>query len=144
MKFRLDIGDMTDEFFSETRLLGIMASIKNYQFCWRLNSLLGYNFRLKTDVDIQLRKKSRAYIFSLYHHTEPNSFLSHYLYDNQIDGEYLIPEFKHMDYLWLMKGDCVDDDNCAGITSSIKSIAGVQLVTELTNEKIKFKERMIF
>jgi len=135
---------MTDEFFSETRLLGIMAPVKNYQFCWHLNHLLGYNFRLKTDVEIQLRKKNRAYFFSLYSHTEVNGFLTHYLYDNQRDGEYLIPEFKHMDYLWLMKGDVVEEDRCAGITSSIKSIGGVQLVTELTNEKIKHKERMIF
>ena len=144
MKFRLDIGEMTDEFFSETRLLGIMTPVKNYQFCWSLNRALGYNFRLKTDVEIQLRKKSRTYFFSLYHHTEPNSFLTHYLYDNQRDGEYLIPEFKHMDYLWLMKGDLVDDSKCSGITASIKSINGVQLVTELTNEKIKHKERMMF
>ncbi|HEX8334237.1 MAG TPA: IPExxxVDY family protein [Segetibacter sp.] len=144
MKFRLDVGEMTDEFFSETRLLGIMAPVKNYQFCWHLNHSLGYNFRLKTDVEIQLRKKNRTYFFSLYHHTEPNSFLTHYLYDNQRDGEYLIPEFKHMDYLWLMKGDTVDDGKCTVITASIKSIGGVQLVTELTNEKIKHKERMIF
>jgi hypothetical protein len=144
MKFRLDPAELTDEFFSETRLLGIMAPVKNYQFCWHLNHSLGYKFRLKTDVEIQLRKKNRDYFFSLYYHTEPNSFLTHYLYDNQRDGEYLIPEFKHMDYLWLMKGDTVDDGKCTDITASIKSIGGVQLVTELTNEKIKHKERMIF
>ncbi len=144
MKLRLDLNALTEDFFSETRLLGIMAPIKNYQFCWQLNNLLGYNFRLNTDIELQMKKKGRAYFFSLYHHVEPNSVLNHYLYHNHCDGEYLLPEFKHMDFLWLMKGDFVDDRKCLGINASIKSINGVQMVAELTNEKIKNKEHLVF
>ena len=144
MKLRLDLKDLTDDFFSDTRLLGIMAPIKNYQFCWQLNNLLGYNFRLNTDIELQMLKKGRAYFFSLYHHPEPNSFLNHYLYHNHCDGEYLLPEFRHMDFLWLMKGDVVDDIKCLSISASIKSIGGVQMVAELTNEKIKNKEHLVF
>ncbi len=48
------------------------------------------------------------------------------------------------DYLLLMKGDYVDDKKCLGISASIKSINGVQLVAELTNEKIKNKQRLVF
>lgn len=135
---------MTDDFFYETRLLGIMAPIKNYQFCWQLNNLLGYNFRLNTDIDVQLRRKGRTYFFSLYLFKEPNSVLIHYIYHNHCDGEYLLPEFRHMDFLWLMKDDWVDDEKCSSIANSVKSLAGVQLVTELTNEKIKNKEHLIF
>ncbi|MEJ7684957.1 MAG: hypothetical protein WKG06_45350 [Segetibacter sp.] len=40
-----------------------MAPIKNYQFCWQLNNLLGYKFRLNTEIDKQLRKKNRQYFF---------------------------------------------------------------------------------
>lgn len=144
MKLRLDLNALTDEFFSDTRLLGIMAPIKNYQFCWQLNNLLGYNFRLNTDIELQMIKKGRTYFFSLYHHAESNSFLNHYIYHNHCDGEYLLPEFKHMDFLWLMKGDFVDDIKCMGISASIKSIGGVQMVAELTNEKIKNKEHLVF
>jgi hypothetical protein len=144
MKLILDNDALTDDFFSETRLLGIMAPVKAYTFCWQLNRLLGYNFRLNTNVEIQIRKKNRNYYFELYHHVEANSFLTHYLYNNHHDGEYLLPEFKHMDFLWLMKGDCVDDVKCLGITASLKSIGGVQLVAELTNEKIKNKQRLVF
>ncbi len=144
MKLTLDNDALTDDFFEDTRLLGIMAPIKDYLFCWQLNNLLGYNFRLNTDVDVQLRKKNRTYYFEVYHYVEPNTFLNHYLYDNHHDGEYLLPEFKHMDYLWLMKGDYVDDRKCLGIAASIKSINGVQMVAELTNEKIKNKERLVF
>ncbi len=144
MKLRLDLNALTDDFFSETRILGIMAPIKNYQFCWQLNNLLGYNFRLNTDLELKMGKQGRTYFFSLYHHIEENNVLNHYLYHNHCDGEYLLPEFKHMDFLWLMKGDYVDDLKCMGITASIKSINGVQMVAELTNEKIKNKEHLVF
>ncbi len=144
MKLRLDIETMTDDFFEETRLLGIMAPVKNYLFCWHLNQKLGYNFRLNTDIVLERHKKGRKYFFSLYHHCEQNSPLTHYLYHNHCDGEFLLPEFKHMDFLWLMKGDPVDNPKCEHILSSVKSIAGVQMATEITNEKIRNKEHLVF
>jgi len=144
MKLRLNVEELNDDFFEETRLLGITAPVKNYQFCLQLNHLLGYDFRLNADIEIHLRKKERSYYFSVYQSKEPNSFLTHYLYHNQYDGEYLLPEFKHMDFLWLMKGDTVDDEKCAWLKQAVKTINGVQLVAELTNEKIRNKGNMVF
>jgi len=144
VKLKLDIDSLTDDFFEETRLLGITAPVKNYQFCWQLNRHLGYNFRLNADLEIHVRKKNRNYYFNIYESVEPNSFLTHYLYHNHFDGEYLLPEFRHMDFLWLMKGDCVDDEKCGWIKQAIKGLTGVQLVAELTNEQIKTKGNMVF
>ena len=143
MKLILDNEAITDDFFSDTRLIGIIAPVKNYQFCWQLNNLLGFNFRLNTEIDKQLRRKNRQYFFSVYQHEE-NNFLKYYLFHNHCDGEYLLPEFKHMDFLLLMKGDYVDDYNCNHIVTTIRSIASVQMVAELTNEKIKNKEHLVF
>lgn len=143
-KLRLNIEELNEDFFDDTRLLGITAPVKNYQFCLQLNHLLGYQFRLNPSLEIHLRRKDRSYYFSIYESKEPNSFLVHYLYHNQFDGEYLLPEFKHMDFLWLMKGDLVDDTKCNWIKQSVKNIAGVQLVAELTNEQIKNKGNMVF
>ncbi|MDE3235059.1 MAG: IPExxxVDY family protein [Bacteroidota bacterium] len=144
MKLKLDIDSLNDDFFEETRLLGITAPVKNYQFCWQLNNLLGFDFRLNSEIEIHLKKKSRDYFFNIYQSAEPNSFLTHYLYHNHFDGEYLLPEFRHMDFLWLMKGDWVDDDKCNWIKQSVKSIGGVQMVAELTNEQIRNKGNMVF
>ena len=143
-KHKLNIEVLNEDFFDDTRLLGIIAPIKNYQLCWLFNTLLGFNFKLNADLEIHLRKKNRNYFFNIYESKEPNSFLSHFLYHNQFDGEYLLPEFKHMDYLWLMKGDSVEDVKCNWIKGAIKSINGVQLVTELTNEQIKTKGNIVF
>ena len=143
-KLILDTHQLTEEFFDDTRLLGIMAPVKDYQFCWHLNSTTGLNFRNNNELEIQLTKKKRNYFFAVYEYAEPTRFLSHYVYNNQFDGEYLLPEFKHLDFLWLMKGDEVSDESLQETIQTIKSINSVQLVIELTNEKIKNKEHLVF
>ena len=143
-KLILDTEKLTDEFFEDTRLLGIMTTVKNYQCCWKLNSFIGLNFRINNDLEIQLTKKKRSYFFTVYEYCEPTRFLSHYIYNNQFDGEYLLPEFKHLDFLWLMKGDEVSDESLQETMQTIKAINNVQLVLELTNEKIKNKEHLVF
>lgn len=144
MKLKLDFDEMADDFFDNTRLMGIVAPVKNYQFCWQLNQLLRLDFRINNDIEIQLFKKQRNYYFSIFEYREPNSSLVHYLYNNQFDGEYLLPEFRHLDFLWLLKGDLVADEFLQTLLTAIKSISTVQLVTELTNEKIRNKGHLIF
>ena len=65
-------------------------------------------------------------------------------YNNQFEGEYLLPEFKHLDFLWLMRDGSVSDTDLQRIINPVRSITGVQLVVELTNEKIKNKEHLVF
>jgi hypothetical protein len=144
MKLRLDVDELNDDFFEDTRLLGITATMKNYQFCMQLNNMLGYDFRLNPEIEIHLKKKNRSYYFSIYQYKEPNNSLVHYLYQNQFDGEYLLPEFKHMDFLWLMKYEYVDDEKCNWIRQTVRNLNGVQMVVELTNEQIKNKGNMVF
>lgn len=144
MKLVLDNKDLTDGFFEETKLLGIMAPLKNYQFCWHLNNILGIDFRINHELEIQLKKKDRNYFFAVYEYSEPSTCLKHYLYNNQNDGEYLLPEFKHLDFLWLLKDDYVSEESLQDLMQSIRTVTGVQLVVELTNEKIKNKEHLVF
>jgi hypothetical protein len=144
MKLKLDLEDLTDDFFDNTRLMGIVAPVKNYQFCWLLNQLLRFDFRINNEIEIQLYKKQRHYYFSIFEYRESNSSLVHYLYNNQFDGEYLLPEFRHLDFLWLLKGDVVADPFLQDLMVAVKQMNGVQLVTELTNEKIKNKGHLIF
>jgi hypothetical protein len=135
---------LVEEFFEGTRLLGIVAPVKGYQFSWLLNQYMQIDFRINHDIEIQLDKKKRKYYFSIYEYAEPNGSLMHYLYINQFDGEYLLPELKHLDFLWLLKGDIMRDTEFAHLQQSIRSIPGVQLVMELTGEKIRNKAHLVF
>ena len=86
MKLKLNIDDMTEEFFEGTRLLGVVAPVKDYQFCWQLNNRLRFDFRINHDIEIQLSKKQRKYFFGVYEFHEENNSLQHFLYNNQFDG----------------------------------------------------------
>lgn len=144
MKLKIDNESIAQEFFEDSVLLGIVAPVKDYQLCWQLNQLLGFDFRINNDFEIQLTKKQRKYFFSIYEYTVPSTTLTHYLYNNQFDGEYLLPEFKHLDFLWLIKGEGINTEEQKALIQSIKSLPGVQLVNEMTNEKIKNKQHLIF
>jgi hypothetical protein len=144
MKLKIDNETLAQEFFEDSILLGIVAPVKDYQLSWHLNQLLGFDFRLNNDFEIQLNRKNRTYFFSIYEYKVPSTSLTHYLYNNQFDGEYLLPEFKHLDFLWLIKGEPVASEEQKNLMQSIKALSGVQLVIEMTNEKIKNKQHLIF
>ena len=144
MKLKIDNESIAQEFFEDAVLLGIVAPIKDYLFSCHLNQKFVFNFRINNDIEIVLSKQQRNYFFSIYEYAVPSTSITHYLYNNQFDGEYLLPEFKHLDFVWLIKGECIASEELKTLMQSIKSLPGVQLVNEMTNEKIKNKQHLIF
>lgn len=144
MKLKIDNEAMLQEFFENSRLLGIVASIEQYRFCWHLNQRLNFDFRINNSIEIHLNKKARHYFFPIYQYGEQSGTIKHYLYNNEDDGEYLLPEFRHLDFLWLIKDDVLSDQELSVLINSIRTIPSVQMVVELTNEKIKNKQHLIF
>lgn len=126
--------------------MGIVAPVKDYIFSWHANQQLGISLRLNNLLEIQLRKKNRDYFFSIFEYPVFVNNTFHYLYNNQYDGEYLLPEFKHLDFLWLVKteGQDVDEGEFSILQKTLKTIPFVQLVTEMTGDKIKNREHLIF
>ncbi|MBK7432999.1 MAG: IPExxxVDY family protein [Chitinophagaceae bacterium] len=144
LKLKIDNEALAEEFFEDALLLGIVAPVHDYMFCWQINQAMGIDFRVNNDIEIQLTKKNRKYFFSIYEYPVPAIKLVHYLYNNQNDGEYLLPEFRHLDFLWLIKGEGVGAEDLLSLTQMIRHMPGVQLVTEMTSEKIKNKQHLIF
>ena len=144
MKLRIDNEAMLGDFFENTRMLGIVASIEQYRFCWHLNQILNFDFRINNNLEIRLSKKTRNYFFTIYQYAELGGTVNHYIYNNEDDGEYLLPEFKHFNFLWLMKDDVMKDEEVAVFMNSVRTIPSVQLVVEMTNEKIKNKQHLVF
>ncbi|MEO6135978.1 MAG: IPExxxVDY family protein [Ginsengibacter sp.] len=144
MKLKINNDVMIDDFFEETRLLGIVAPIEQYRFCWHLNQNLNFDFRINNNIEIQLNKKTRKYFFPIYQYGQQAGTIQHFLYNNEDDGEYLLPEFKHLDFLWLMKDDMMSETEITIFKNTIKDIPSVQMVIELTNEKIKNRQHLVF
>lgn len=143
LKLKLDNDAAETSFFQDARIIGMVAPLRDYSFIWNLNSQLGFNFRINNNLEIQLKRKGRDYFFNVFEYKAPANELMHYIYNNQNDGEYLLPELKHLDFLWLLKFDIILDEDLKNLMEAVKKISGVQLVTEVTKDKIRNKQHLI-
>ena len=144
MKLKISNDDLADSFFEDSHVLGVVSSLKNYQFIWHINQQLGFTFRLNSELEIELRKKTRNYFFSIYEYQIPQTSLVYYIYHNQNNGEYLLPEFKHLDFIWMIKGEDFSLKELDTLQKTIKMMPSVQFVIEMDQEKIKNKQHLIF
>lgn len=143
MKLKIDNETIAEDFFEFTRILGIAAPVKDYIFTWNLNQRLGFNFRLNNNLEIQLKKKERNYFFSIFSYYIPGTTAEHFIYNNQHDGEYLLPEFRHLDFIWLIKDEELKNDAFISLQESLRLLPSVQLVAEVLKDKIKNKQNLI-
>ena len=66
----------------------------------------------------------------------------HFLYSNKHEGEFLLPELQHFDFIWLIRDPFHDESAFSRIQLMIKEIPGVQLVAEVAHDKIKSKDNL--
>lgn len=144
VKLELDLESMKEDFYDNAKLLGIVAPMEAYRFCWNVNRLLNFDFRLNRDKEIKMIRKGREYFFPFYQFNRPPSTVEHTLYCNHYDGNFLLADLKHFDFLWLMKWEEVDQQEMELVMESIKQISVLQMVVELPPEKLKNTEDLFF
>jgi hypothetical protein len=142
-KLTINNTQLANEFFEDARLIGIQCPLEPHKFVWMINRQFGYNFGYQNGGEIRLRTQKREYEFAIYQCTEPNMELQHLLYVNNDDGKHLLPELKHIDFLWLLKGDILDLGFIASLMAELRKLEQVLVVIELTNEKIRNKEHLV-
>lgn len=132
-----------DDFFHDAHLIGIISSQKEYQLCWEINRQLGFNFKMNNELEVMLEKKEKKCYFCVYEFNEPMRFTSHYVYNNQYKGEYLLPELRHIDYIWLIKGTYYAENEIKWLSDAIRQLDKVQLVSPITPGGLKSRENLI-
>ena len=143
MKLKLDDDQMSDHFFDGTRILGIACTLKNYHLCWHIERILQIDFQTSADLQIPFEKNRRSYSFTVYEYNHKPTGTEHFLYSNKNDGEPLIPELQHLDFIWLLKGPFYyNEDEFKKIQTQLRTISGVQLVTEVPQERIKSRDNL--
>jgi hypothetical protein len=142
-KLIVDNNQLANEFFEDARLLGIQSPLEPHKFVWMINRIFGYHFAYQHDGEIRLRSLKRNYEFPVYFCSEAQLEVSHLLYVNEDEGKHLLPELKHIDYLWLLKGEFPDEEFIQALVKELRKLEHVLLVMELTNEKIKNKEHLV-
>lgn len=149
--FLLSNDFVAESFFEDAKLLGIVAPMNDYRFIWYVNSLLGSDFRSNPGLTIQLHKKKiirkksteMDFFFSVFEYTKPSFALTHYIYHNQNKGESLLPDYKHIDFLWLLKGDHAEESYLNELKALLRTIPNVQLVSDIPTDTLKKKDHLI-
>lgn len=142
-KFKLVTDKAVDSFFRDTKLIGMVSRQKDYELCWQINRLLGFNFKMNNELEVMLIKKEKKCYFTVYEYNEPTRFTQHYLYNNHYKAEYLLPALKNIDFIWLVKGSYYNEEETQWLTEALKRMNGVQLVTLLKADDLKNKENLI-
>ena len=144
LNLKIDETELYDDFFEDVIVLGIVVPVRDYMFIWHMNNLLSFRFRQHTEAEIRLNRKKREYTFNLFEYCVPFTTIRHLLYENQHDGEYLLPEFKHLDFIWVIKEGNFSREELDDFLGIIKMSEKVQMVTEIPIEKIKSKENLLY
>ncbi|MEN9884794.1 MAG: hypothetical protein RLZZ420_2011 [Bacteroidota bacterium] len=141
MKYRLEESSFPD-FFEDSYIVGIVSTLKNYLFCWHIQHHLNIYFGTSEDMQINLVKNQRTYSFTVYEYSDPVSLDQYQLFTNKNDGEFLLPELQHLDYIWFFKRINGSLQNFQRIQILLKSIPGVQMVVQIDQSKIKSKNNL--
>lgn len=141
---QLDVSGIYDDFFEGCRLIGITMPLAPHIFCWTVNRQLGYRFRLGKHLEMEVVKKKRRYLFPLYESHEALSRQCHVIYYNRCDGGFLLPEFKHLDYIWMVKNFNGEEPWLDWHINCLKQLDDVQLATKLDMVLLEQKENLVY
>ncbi|MDA3613219.1 IPExxxVDY family protein [Polluticaenibacter yanchengensis] len=143
-KLLIDNQLLAEEYFSDVRLIGIQCALPAYSFVNLLNNDLAFDFSLNIQTAIEVMKNRRKLSYNIYECKENNFELEHIIYINKYDGEYLMPELTHFDFLWMLKGESHNKQNIIqALISYLNKLDQVSLVMELGRDKIKNKQTLV-
>lgn len=159
-KVLLDMGEMKENFFGDAVMLGIACPLPGYRLAWALNrhfdmafcnvpenticmgegkggkEVVNYLGGGQADMFAAPAAAPEQSYFPTYSYTVPNSSATHILYQLRAGKKTLLPEAKHLDFLWFIQTtDSAHDAHT--ILLELRHLPVVQLAQEITREQIK-------
>ncbi len=142
-KIIIDNDELAREFLEDACVLGIQTAMEAHRFIWAINRGFRLDLRYQPDVEIVLPKRAKNFLFPYYLYQDTISDMLHLVYVNKHDGEYLLPELKHFDFLWVLKSETEKREQLQNIIASLRTMDQVQMVAELAGDKIKHKQNLV-
>lgn len=133
---------LVQEFFEDAHVLGIQCTEEPYRFVWMANNHFGYDFKYVREGEVMMERKNRRFFFPIFSFAEPVLDVQHLLYTGKYDGEFLLPEMKHTDFLWVVKGSQALQLTTL-LEAELRKLDAVQLVSLIPNSKIRNKEQLV-
>jgi hypothetical protein len=138
-KLVLDNALLEEEFFEDIALIGIVSALDFHTFIWTINSYLNTSFARNHASEINLQDV----FFPVFSFEENLALVEHYIFCNRNKTNFLLPEAKNVDYIWMIK-TTFNKTNCiAKYLQHLPSIQAVNYCFEIAPNSIKNKQHLI-
>ena len=141
---KIDLSILEDDFFNGVHLIGISSALQCFELCLQLNKKMGYKLKLNPSIQLEYLKNNRKYYFKVYQTNDLKNQVKHYLYVNVDDGQYLMPEIKNVDYIFMVKSNFTNNEYFNKILQNIKSFSFIQLAFEINIKQLKNPSNLLF
>lgn len=126
-------------------LLAITSPLKDYRLCHYINKYTSLNlYKSETEHTVYLGNNNEESHFSRFVYMENDAETEYYVLANRsCEGNFLIPELKTTDYFIVIK-NFIDDEDLEALQEGLNAIPEVLVASEISPEKLKSKENLIF
>ncbi len=147
-------------------LIGISSHEKEYRICWALNNKFNFELKKIDSLEIKSKKQGTSSFFSLFKCDDQEEFIEYFVLANLSESksveakkytlfrenakespsgenEFLIPEYKQMNYFFVIKGEV----NASEVKETIRKIKEIDMVLTAVNidvAQLKSKQNLIF
>lgn len=142
-KLTINNSLLAQEYFEDASLIGIQCPLEPHRMVWQINNRCQYNFEYQPASDINLTKKGSSFSYPVFMCQELRFAMQHIIYTNQQRGEYLLPELRHFDFIWMLKTDRPIFNLVSLLVEELKTIEKVQVAIQVDAEKIIRKKHLV-
>lgn len=123
-------------------LVGLVTRLKDYQLAWNFNQLFHIALRKEMGYEIIFKKKNLSIIFPWYKYVDELNKNEYHLLANKTQSEFLLPEIKQADFLFIVKGNASVELK-ETIILKIKSLVSIQTSVVLNPAGLKSRENLM-
>ncbi|MFB2121165.1 IPExxxVDY family protein [Parapedobacter sp. 2B3] len=125
-------------------LIAITSSLRDYRLCYFINKVTGLKLHKIADYEIGMPPPVGQASFSRYADFDETGETEYYLLANRgMDSGVLVPEMRHSDYFLLIR-NFIDEEDLNVLLDHIVALTDVVAASEISPQKLKSKENLIF
>jgi hypothetical protein len=137
-KFVLD-----NDFDYDLLLIGISSHARDYRLCWSLNTTMHLTLaRADKGLVLTAGKNADPSEFTLFEYEDEETRIFYSLISNKSKNTYLIPEFKHADYLLMLRNNT--DIDMVNMLERIRLCDQVLTAFEIQTQELKSRDNLIY
>lgn len=131
------------EYEYDFELIGISCHIRDYKLCWIINKEFNFDFKREDDIEINIKKKGNSALYPKFSFCDEDNRIQYYLISNRGSVDFLIPEQKKADYLFLIQGS-VSETHIHDVVQNLKRLDAIQLAFRIDVDSLKSKQNLLF